>query len=301
MKCYKFILCFIILVSSVVHLEAQDTIKKDLNDLAFYADAAMNAVRSDHRSRSNDSVITHFESIISQTGSFALSFDALPWISTIYAPDSSFRVFSWQLNQADSLFSYYGYLQFDDGALVKFIDNEPAYDLSYAQLNPENWLGARYYEMVPFEHKGEAAYLLLGFDAHSRWNRRKIAEPLFIQDRQVQFGIPVFGKEGIDFNRNGKSRIILTYSLETKTVLTYDEDIKMLIHDHFISFDGRFPGQGRTQVPDGSYEGYRLDDAGNWIYKEKLFDQILEKPPVDSSKLSSQHKRDLFGNSRDKN
>ena len=300
-KNIRFFVYLLLIGSASSTVSGQQTEEYILKDMAFYADAAMNSVKSEHRHRANDSVVVRFETIISNPASFRTSFESMPWISVLMSPDSAFRLYTWQLNQGDSLFTYYGYIQLRDGSYQRLTDNEPSLDLSYAVLQRNQWRGARYYEIVPFDYKNSTAYLLLGFDAHSRWNRQKVAESMYFNSGEVEFGIPVFGKEGINFDRNGKCRLELTYSLETKAVLTYDTTLQMLVHDHFISFDGRFPGQGRTQVPDGSYEGYKLDASGHWIYKEKLFDQVMEKPPVDSSRLSPNVNRDLFGRKRKRN
>ena len=54
-----------------------------------------------------------------------------------------------------------------------------------------------------------------------------------------------------------------------------------------------YRGQGMTNVPDGSYEGYYYEE-GLWKYKEKIFAFISETPPQGKSILGA-NRKSLFG------
>jgi hypothetical protein len=265
--------------------------------LSFYADALSNSFLPKNRKIAQDSFSSLFGKFLSEKRSFERDLDFLPWLSVQYPKDSTFRIITWEFQKQQGDYEYFGCIQRRDGKVIYMNDNvDKEKDLEYRTLEPINWYGAKYYQVYTFDHLEGKAYLLLGYDGYSKFNRRRIAETLYMTEDEVKFGIPVFGLQGQDLSRNGKCRIIMEYSLEVRVVMKVEEDSSMLIKDHMVPVDGRFSGQGATWVPDGSYEGYRLKD-GNWWYEDKIYHLILDKPPGDiPSELLE--KRDLFGNKR---
>jgi hypothetical protein len=113
--------------------------------------------------------------------SFHYPFDSLRGVSHLYAPDSTFRIFSWQLDFQDS-YAYArqrGAIQFrtTDGSL-KLI---PLKDYSEFADNPidstrsrNTWIGAVYYNIVQTAHEGKNYYTLFGFDGNSYRTEQKV-------------------------------------------------------------------------------------------------------------------------------
>ncbi len=64
--------------------------------------------------------------------------------------------------------------------------------------------------------------------------------------------------------------------------------------DHLTMIGGEY-GEGPVQIPDGTYEAYRLNN-GKWEYVEKVFDQILDEAPRPSPVLNGRSGKDLIGN-----
>ena len=42
---------------------------------------------------------------------------------------------------------------------------------------------------------------------------------------------------------------------------------------------GNYAGQGRVQVPDGSYRGFQLQEDGTWLQIEKVFHDFQQEAP----------------------
>ena len=102
-------------------------------------------------------------------GSFYYPFDSLITVSHIYAPDSAFRIFTWQFTRDDDYCRHRGAIQIKtaDGTLKLF----PLLDMSDFTNAPDdsvrtsrNWIGAIYYGMVMKTFNGKKYYTLLGFD-----------------------------------------------------------------------------------------------------------------------------------------
>jgi hypothetical protein len=59
-------------------------------------------------------------SALKTENSFYYPFDSLKPVAKIYAPDSSFRIFTWQLHYPKGSFRYYGFIQMRSSSLKLF-------------------------------------------------------------------------------------------------------------------------------------------------------------------------------------
>src|SRR5689334_8788786 len=97
--------------------------------------------------------------------SFYYPFDRVLGISKMYAPDSSFRIFTWTI-QFDEYYSRQkGAIQMPtrDGKLKLFPlrDNSEFTDRAEDSVrNPSNWIGAVYYNMIKTQYNGKNYYTL---------------------------------------------------------------------------------------------------------------------------------------------
>lgn len=208
--------------------------------------------------------------------SFEFPFDSLFTISRITPPDSSFRIFTWQLVINDDIVRQHGAIQMrtKDGSLKLF----PLIDRTPEMTSPEdtigtnmNWVGALYYKIIPKKAFGKTYYTLLGFDANDVKSDRKIIDILTFQN-----GEPVFGGNHFSFpdgalHKKGIARYIMVYKKEASPRLVYDPELDMIVLEHLISETGE-PDKKYTYIPDGDYEGLKWKD-GKWIYIKKIFNQ----------------------------
>ena len=132
--------------------------------------------------------------------SFEYPFDSVYTISRLSAPDSSFKIFTWQLQRDESYFRQEGAIQMKtkDGSLKLF----PLFDASdYTSLPTDsvrsgnNWIGAIYYNIVVKDHKGKKYYTLFGYDDNDFSSTRKWLEVLTFDTN----GQPVFGGKYFDY------------------------------------------------------------------------------------------------------
>ncbi len=237
---------------------------------------------------------------LKEPNSFNYPFERLQSVSIQYPADSTFRIFTWQLYVDKDDYRYYGAIQMNSDSLKLFPLLDRSFqiqeELDYKSLPPEQWYGSLYYNIRDFDTPKGRKYLLFGFDGYSFFNKRKVVDVLsFNQDKPV-FGAPVFVNASPSAPRP-KSRVVLTYSAETAVKLNYDEHLDLVIFDHLIQEMG-LAGQGPTQLPDGSYEGYKLEN-GQWMYVEKVFHQVSEEAPreepVFNDKKKRKNRKNLFG------
>ncbi|MBO9682952.1 MAG: hypothetical protein J7502_09840 [Flavisolibacter sp.] len=225
--------------------------------------------------------------------SFYYPFDSVKGVSTLYAPDSSFRIMTWSLTYNEDLSQQRGVIQFPtkDGS-AKFV---PLYDYSTLTPYPEDsvrdhkhWIGAIYYNIVQTRYNNRNYYTLFGYDPNTPFTNKKWIEVLTFD----QSGMPVFGGKYFSFakdtaKREDQFRYSIEYKKQASATVDFDPDLKLILVDHLIS-ESDEPDLPQTFVPDGDYEGFKWTN-GKWLHIDKVFDQKLEdgEAPVPDPILDS--------------
>jgi hypothetical protein len=158
------------------------------------------------------------------------------------------------------------------------------------QLGADRWYGSLYFNIKPFETRQGRKYLLFGFDAFEFFEKRKLLDVLsFDKEGKPVFGAPVFEKP----DAPPDSRVYVQYSADAKVKLNWDEQYKMIIFDHLIPFPSPF-GRDMVNVPDGSYDAYKLE-KGRWKYVDKVFDDKQKDVPFPEPVLEERKEKDIMG------
>ena len=224
-----------------------------------------------------DSIFTRlFVKALKTPQSFHYAFDSLQTISKLYAPDSSFKIFTWQMVINENLTRQHGAIQMNtsDGSLQLFplIDkSDITINIADTTANNKGWIGAVYYKIIQTRSSNQNYYTLLGFDENNIRSNRKIVDVLSFKNAEPFFG-GNFSYEEDSVFKGANSRLVLEYKKEAGARLTYDEDLKMIIAEHLQS-ETNEPNKKWTFIPDGDYEGFAWKN-GKWIHKEKVFNQI---------------------------
>ena len=235
--------------------------------------------------RADSNFIRTFVRALKIKNSFYYPFDSVS-ISKLYAPDSSFRIFTWQWQKDEYVYMQRGAIQLrtPDGSLKLF----PLHDVSMFTGKPNdsvrsanNWIGAIYYKIIQKENQGKQYYTLLGFDDYSVSSNKKWMDVLTFENGQPMFGGPYFSFKDDTVKRPNMSRFSIEYKKEAKTFFNYDPENDLIIYDHLISEDDE-PNRKESLVPDGDYEGFKWVN-GQWLHVEKVFNFKLKDGqfPVD--------------------
>jgi hypothetical protein len=208
--------------------------------------------------------------------SFYYPFDSLEGrgISKLYAPDSSFRIYTWQLNINENLTLQHGAIQMRtaDGSLKIF----PLIDKSDVTKNPSDsigdnkgWMGAVYYKIIQKNYNGHNYYTLLGFDQNNIRSDKKLMDILEFVNGQPVFGNKLFVFQDANQYQKNMARFILEYKKEATPRLSYDAEMDAIVFDELIS-ETNEPKKKFTMIPDGEYEGFKWTN-GKWVYTTNLF------------------------------
>jgi len=288
-KLFVFFCCTLFFCTTAYHASAQKIstadrkllLKKE-DSLKIYADSMINAETAGKRFLSDSQFVRTFVRALKTNHSFSFPFDSLPTVARLYPPDSSFRIFTWQLKKDEYLYYQKGAIQMKtpDGALKLF----PLFDASMFTGKPQdsvrtrkNWIGAIYYRIIQKEFNGKKYYTLLGFDDYTVSSNRKWMEVLSFDD---QNGEPLFGGPFISFKDDtGKVKPVLNrfdieYKKEARTVFNYNPEMDMIIYDHLIS-ESEEPARKETFIPDGDFEGFKWEN-GRWEHVDKVFNFKLQ-------------------------
>lgn len=282
--------------------QKEDTLKR-------FADKLINANTAAIRFQSDSAFTKLLVQALKTPYSFYYRFDSLITISRLYAPDSSFRIFTWQMVVNENLTRQHGAIQMKttDGSLKLFplIDkSDVTTSLSDTTADNKGWIGAVYYKIVATNFMNQTYYTLLGFDENNIRSNRKIIEVLSFEN-----SLPVFGGNYLKYEEEvGKkstaSRHILEYQKDAGTRLVYDEELKMIIAEHLYSPSNE-PQKKWTLIPDGDYEGFKWQN-GQWVHVEKVFNQMtaeggepIPNPVKDASGNTNEEKlRDNLSNEK---
>ncbi len=213
-------------------------------------------------------------------GSFHYPFDSVESVSKLYAPDSAFRIFTWQVVRDEAMHRRHGAIQLKttDGSLKLFplIDRSFMIENSLDTItNNEWWIGSIYYRIVLKEFQGRKYYTLLGYDENTIRSTKKVIEVLtFSNENKPVFGGPFFSFSQDTINKPVQARFLLEYKKESNARLQFDDEMDMIIYDHLIP-ENNDEKKKYTYIPDGDYEGFRWQN-GKWVHIEKVFTQKLK-------------------------
>lgn len=222
-----------------------------------------------------DSIFTRmFVRALKTPHSMQYPFDSLITISKLCPPDSSFRIYTWQLVINEGVTRQHGAIQMrtDDGSLKLFplIDkSDVTKNMSDTIGNNKGWMGAVYYKIIPKKAGLTTYYTLLGYDENRSLSTKKMIEVLSFSNDEPVFGSRIFSFEEDSVFKSARSRYIMEFKKGSGARLQYDPEMDMIIVEHLVS-ETNEPEKKWTYIPDGDYEAFKWK-SGKWIHVEKVF------------------------------
>ncbi|MEO6718759.1 MAG: hypothetical protein ABIN67_00295 [Ferruginibacter sp.] len=255
------------------------------DSLKIYSNKLIQGISSENRFNADSIFTKMFVRALKINNSFYYPFDSLQTISKLYPPDSSFRIFTWQMVINDNVVRQHGAIQMrtPDGSLKLYplIDkSDITINIADTFANNKGWIGAVYYRIIQTRGGDQNYYTLLGYDENNIRSNRKIIEVLNFSNDEPTFGGRHFSFEEDSVSKPVVSRYIMEYKKNAGARLTYDDELGMIIFEHLES-ETNEPTKKWTYIPDGDYEGFKWKN-GKWIHIAKVFNQVTEegKEPV---------------------
>jgi len=277
------------------------SLRKKEDSLKRIAIQILQGKTDEDRFRADSQFTKIFVRALKINGSFNYPFDSLVTISRLSPPDSTFKIFTWQLVINDNLVRPHGAIQMrtTDGSLKLFpLINKSSITVNAVDTVANNfgWIGAIYYKIIQKSSEGKNYYTLLGFDENNLSSNKKIIEVLSFNNGEPVFGGPYFSSKERSVASNFGARYIMEFKKNASPRLNYDADQDMIIIEHLVPESGETEKK-YTYIPDGDYEGLEWKN-GKWVYIDKVYTQKLtdgnapvpspirdDKGTIDESKL----------------
>lgn len=270
---------FLLIILASISLRAQDArmqlqqMEDELKPLAY---SILNEDQFIDRFKADSAFTRGLVRALRTPHSFRYRFDSLITISQQYAPDSSFRIFTWQIQMEDmNHFRQKGAIQMrtNDGSL-KLI---PLFDASKFTETPfdsvrtnQNWIGAVYYNIIQTTYNNRKFYTLFGYDENDARSSRKWMEVMtFDVNGNPQFGGRYFNYREDDIKpKQPAFRFCLEYKKNANAKLNYDPELNMIVMAHLVSEEGDNKKK-HTLVPYGTFEGFKWL-GGKWVHQPDI-------------------------------
>lgn len=246
--------------------------------LKNHSDSIINATTWFQRFNSDADLTKALVTSLKIPYSFYYSFDSV-YMSTVYSPDSTFRIFSWQVSKDLSYYRQRAAIQMNtkDGSLKLY----PLFDVSDFTEAPNDsirdatrWIGAVYYKIILKTYNNKKIYTLLGSDENNERTNKKWIDILTFDEN----GKPIFGRNCFVYPNDGikppqpSYRFSLEYRKSGGARIRYDEKLDVIIFDHLISESNDVQTKS-SLIPYGDFEGFRWIN-GKWVFTAQPFDAL---------------------------
>lgn len=261
------------------------------DSLMVYNHLLVNGTTEETRARASYEIIKSFSRALRKKNAFDYHFDSLTSISILTPEDQQFKIFTWQLELDNGTNRYFGVIQSNDEIpkLQPLVDYGEFYeDASSVIVDADRWIGALYYNIIPYHYKKVTYYALLGWDANNAVTNKKYIEILWFDSAgKAKFGYPAFETK----EKNELCRYILEYRKDAALSLNYYPNEKKIYFDHLVPMSGNEEAGAYEMVPDGTIEAFELK-KGKWHHVDMIDYERLEDG--EAPNVSEKQKKPLY-------
>ncbi len=266
---YLFFLVFIAISTSTFGQDLTEVAKEitDLRKTTVYTD------NHDERMALTDSLVSKFKDFLTMPGSYDYNFEGLEFTGVLTSPDKSFKMITWNTPMPNNTYRYHLFIQHKNEEFTYLYAVSGSGDRPITKtLSAADWLGALYYEIIPFKHDKKQYYMVLGWDGNNRFTTRKVADILhFNKQGKPVFGAPVFIKEAGEM----MNRLILEFKKDASVSLKYDEKQNRIVFNKLQPLNEDMEGIYRFYVPNLEFDAYNLSKNGQWEFEDNV--QVIIK------------------------
>ncbi len=223
---------------------------------------------TDEMNSANTEFTALMREFLLRKGAFTYSFKHLKTVAVLDSPDQKIRIVNWNIEYPDMSYSYGAFVMVRKNKKVVLYELKDALDAYESKptevIGSENWYGALYYKIVPYEINRSTEYILIGWDGGTVSSNFKIIDVLSITKKGLQLGSPVFNTGDEITNR-----LIFEYSDKANMTVRFEEKYNRIVMDHLSPEAPSLEGLYSYYVPDFSYDAYWFDGEF-WNLKEDV-------------------------------
>lgn len=273
----RFLLLILIAKKFLFFAIAQTDFYVKEKELIILIDSIRKAQSEEEKFLLSDALAIELETILADEKSMQYPFDSIKLISKIVAPDKTWRMFNWHIEDDKKQHKYWCIIQYKHQNKYRIVSLT---DVSEDLKNPENktfkapqWYGAHYFQVFMPDKN---TYILFGYNGKNNLISQKIIEILHFDNK----GNIVFGNDVFVTPKGNLKRIIFEYSREVSMSLKYYDKNKIIVFDHLAPREPHLVNSKQFYGPDLSYDAFEYKN-GKW--------QLVEN--IDVSKFVSSNKK----------
>jgi hypothetical protein len=224
-----------------------------------------------------DSIQTWLSHNLQNPESWDYPFDSLHLTTIPVAkhPKSNVRIFSYNAVLKGGIFRHYAIIQHHHKKYIEtfaLLDTmqELHKDALMDGLNADEWIGALYYQIIPFKHRRKQVYILMGFDGYNTKGNRSILDVLYFEDKLPMFGYELFRSS--EYDPTPEPREIFQYDESVVMSLRYEEQGNTIVMEDLVPKRPELEGDPWSLIPSGYYSAY-VRDGKTWV-KKSLTDKL---------------------------
>lgn len=233
------------------------------------------ATTSNERISRNATFAAALEETLLTDSLFKNDLDSVVNVSVLYDDSRSFRIATWYVPLFEGTAVFQGFFQTPTTAernskLFMLSDRTQQVEANLQRrLDRENWYGAYYYQLIQVQHQGRDQFALLGWKGDNPLTRKRIIEPLVVNEDGPMFGAQVF-----EIGDNRPFRVVFEYSRRVSMSLAYDPNyqksmnqiVQMIIFDRLVPIHQSMTGRYDHYVPEVNvFDGLEFDQ-GIWRF-----------------------------------
>lgn len=249
------------------------------NELAALLDALRNAKTDSAKTIANANFDRLMEQTLSEPTVFDLNFTKLNSVGIIDSPDGLVRIVNWNVELADQVQKYNGYVitrtsVSKEARVIKLNYAPDIYNPKPTEVvDGENWYGALYYQIIPFNNGSKDSYILLGWNGAGMNSNMKLIDVMSFSAKGVKFGQSIFKTKDATLKR-----VFFEHSSQCVMSLKYEPEYNRIIFDHLSPESPSMVGFYEYYVPDMSYDAYVF--GGNKLVLKEDVIGINKKDPT---------------------
>ena len=232
--------------------------------------ALRSSVSNEDKIDRNDELKAYFTNVLKLPQSLNYPFSKLKTIGIIDSPDKQVRIVNWnvELDEQQQLYTCF-VLKYDAKKkrhkLILLKDNQEEVGLKpEGVLDANNWYGALYYKIIPFNKLSKPLYLLLGWDGNNSMSTLKVIDVLSFSNENPKFGHPIFKIKDAT-----QKRVFFEHSKKVTMSLKYEEKYNRIVFDHLSPETPALEGFYSFYVPDFTYDAF-VADGTKWVLYEDV-------------------------------
>ncbi|MBP5548706.1 MAG: hypothetical protein J6X58_07450 [Bacteroidales bacterium] len=305
----KSVLVIVILtVVSTAQAQNRDVMSAYQRNMQPLLEKIVGAPTDNERYNANELFVQMFDEALHVEESFHWKWNFGSTVSILTSSDRQFRIITWPVVRDNGEYECFGFVQ-SYNAKTEQYDVYQLHDKSdelistdEVVLDPDNWLGSVYQELIETKYEGKISYTLIGWTGVNALIQRKVIEPILFRSNssRPQFGQALFRREKnlrrvvFEYSRNAMVNVrfdeqtIRTY--ENKKVkkkgrtinvqVPHEEKAKMIIFDEIAPMLPGMEGLPQYYVPTGTEMAYIFLN-GRWELRDnaqgRLSDPKLNK------------------------